>query len=135
MLTSQRKIVPFDALQLEVEAHVVTRSLNELGRRRQQLIVCASLIDKVPNLAGLARTCEIFAVEKLTIPSKTIAGMFLLLPRVHSLLHTVPPSENDQFKSIAVSAQDWVPIEEVKEDDIVHFLRCVHSSQAVFLLG
>ena len=24
-----------------------------------------------------------------------------------------------------MSAQDWVPIEEVKEDDIVHFLRCV----------
>lgn len=26
---------------------------------RQQLIVVASLIDRVPNLAGLARTCEV----------------------------------------------------------------------------
>jgi hypothetical protein len=30
------------------------------GGRRQGLIVVASLLDKVPNLAGLARTCEVF---------------------------------------------------------------------------
>lgn len=32
-------------------------------RRAQQLIVVASLIDRLPNLAGLARTCEVFGAE------------------------------------------------------------------------
>ena len=30
------------------------------GPPRQGLLVVASLIDRVPNLGGLARTCEIF---------------------------------------------------------------------------
>lgn len=29
-------------------------------RQRGDLVVIASLIDKIPNLAGLARTCEVF---------------------------------------------------------------------------
>lgn len=33
------------------------------GRERQQLMVVASLIDKVPNLAGLARTAEVLQVQ------------------------------------------------------------------------
>ena len=30
-----------------------------LGPRRQDIIVMAALLDKAPNLAGLARTCEV----------------------------------------------------------------------------
>ena len=35
------------------------------GRRRQPLIVVASLIDKLPNLGGIARTCEILGARSL----------------------------------------------------------------------
>ncbi len=30
------------------------------GGRRHPLVLVASLVDKVPNLAGLTRTCEVF---------------------------------------------------------------------------
>jgi tRNA guanosine-2'-O-methyltransferase len=36
--------------------------------QRQQLIIAASLVDKVPNLAGLARTCEVFRAQALALP-------------------------------------------------------------------
>ncbi len=36
---------------------------SEAGRPCQPFIVLASLVDRIPNLAGLARTCEIFAGE------------------------------------------------------------------------
>jgi hypothetical protein len=36
-------------------------------RRRNDLIVVASLIDRLPNLAGLCRTCEIFNAGLLTV--------------------------------------------------------------------
>lgn len=39
-------------------------------RIRHPLIVCASYVDKAPNLAGLSRTCEIFNAEKLLIGNK-----------------------------------------------------------------
>jgi tRNA G18 (ribose-2'-O)-methylase SpoU len=40
------------------------------SRRMTDLIVVASLVDKVPNLAGLARTCEIFGAGSLVIGNK-----------------------------------------------------------------
>ena len=30
------------------------------SKKRQELIVVASLLDKAPNLAGLSRTCEVY---------------------------------------------------------------------------
>ncbi|KAG1695947.1 hypothetical protein DVH05_018934, partial [Phytophthora capsici] len=44
-------------------------TLNARQRPRQPLIMCASLVDKIPNLAGLARTCEIFNAQKLIVPN------------------------------------------------------------------
>ena len=32
--------------------------------------MCASLVDKLPNLAGLSRTCEIFGAQSLLVPNK-----------------------------------------------------------------
>lgn len=34
-------------------------SLEQLKASRQNFILVASLIDRIPNLAGLARTCEV----------------------------------------------------------------------------
>lgn len=33
--------------------------VEKLKASRQQIILVASLIDRIPNLAGLARTCEV----------------------------------------------------------------------------
>jgi tRNA guanosine-2'-O-methyltransferase len=48
------------------------RNRNSAGRQRQNIIVCASLIDKIANLGGIARTCEIFAVQELILPSMAV---------------------------------------------------------------
>ena len=61
---------------------------------RQELIVVASLIDKLPNLAGLARTCEVFRASRLVLADASI-------------------TKNPTFASISVSAEHWVPIEQV----------------------
>jgi hypothetical protein len=36
--------------------------------------VVASLLDKVPNLAGLARTCEVFRARALALPDLAVAN-------------------------------------------------------------
>ncbi|BFF90915.1 uncharacterized protein DMAD_09337 [Drosophila madeirensis] len=38
----------------------------------KQLIVVASLIDKLPNLGGLARTCEVLGVQTLALANKAL---------------------------------------------------------------
>ena len=93
----QRKIIPLDSLNLAMEDLREKRLRNAAGQKKQQLIVCASLIDKVPNLGGLARTSEIFAADRLVIPDLAVCKM-------------------DNFKSLSVGAGDWIEMEEVRQE-------------------
>jgi len=93
----QRKIIPMDALNLAFEDSRERRRRNRAGRKKQELIVVATFVDKVPNLGGLARTSEIFAAEKLVVPDLKTTKM-------------------DNFKSLSVGAGDWIDIEECKEE-------------------
>ena len=92
----QRKIIPLDALNLALEDMKERKEHNAAGRRKQKLIVCATLVDKAANLGGLARTSEIFAADRLVIPDIQVTKM-------------------DIFKSLSASAGDWIEIEECKE--------------------
>ena len=103
LVNFQRKILPIDALDLGIQSFKEQKLFNAAGNKKQKLIVCASLIDKVPNLGGLARTCEIFSAETLVIPN--------LLVR-----------KQDDFKSISASANDWIDMEECKEEDLLAWL-------------
>lgn len=44
------------------------------GTRRHDLVVVASLIDKVPNLAGLARTAEVLGAGTLVLSDLRVAA-------------------------------------------------------------
>ena len=68
----QRKISPWDEIETEYSENnsIRARTKKEVfaaSAKKQDIIVVASLIDKVPNLAGLARTCEIFRASKLVV--------------------------------------------------------------------
>jgi hypothetical protein len=93
----QRKIIPLDSLNLAMEDLRQKRLRNAAGQKKQQLIVCASLVDKIPNLGGLARTAEIFAADRLVIPDMAVCKM-------------------DNFKSLSVGAGDWIDMEEVRQE-------------------
>ncbi len=56
-------------------------------------VVVASLVDKVPNLAGLARTCEVFAAECLVLRDVRVAG-------------------EAGFKDMSATAAEWVALAE-----------------------
>lgn len=58
------------------------------------VIVAASLLDKAPNLAGLARSAEAFGASAMTVPDLRI-------------------TKTPLFESVAVTAQHWVDIQEV----------------------
>jgi tRNA G18 (ribose-2'-O)-methylase SpoU len=103
LVNFQRKILPIDALDLGIRSFQEHKLFNAAGKKKQSLIVCASLVDKVPNLAGLARTCEIFSAQKLVMPN--------LLVR-----------KQDDFKSISASANDWIEMEECKEEELLNWL-------------
>ncbi|MED6184013.1 hypothetical protein PIB30_043275 [Stylosanthes scabra] len=79
-------------------------SLSQLKESRQHFIFVASLLDRIPNLAGLARTCEVFRASGLAVADANIIN-------------------DKQFQLISVTAEKWVPIIEVPVDSIKAYLQ------------
>ncbi|XP_027337446.1 uncharacterized protein LOC113851166 [Abrus precatorius] len=79
-------------------------SLDQHKASRQDFILVASLLDRIPNLAGLARTCEVFRASGLTIANTKVTS-------------------DKQFQLISVTAEKWVPIIEVPVDSIKAYLQ------------
>eukprot|EP00127_Corallochytrium_limacisporum_P006426 Clim_evm16s227 gene=Clim_evmTU16s227 len=92
-----KKISPWQFLT-ELDAATAYARKKDLGRarERQPLILVSSLIDKAPNLGGMVRTCEVFNVSKMMLNSPQI-------------------TENREFQALSVSAEYWMPLEELKE--------------------
>ncbi|KAG1589375.1 hypothetical protein G6F48_004655 [Rhizopus delemar] len=98
----QKKIMPWE-MMLETDMDL-TKNLVKKNRRRNDLIVVASLVDRLPNLAGLCRTCEIFNASQLVVPTLKI-------------------KEDIGFTSVSVSSERWMPMIEVAENDVATFLQ------------
>ncbi|PPD75236.1 hypothetical protein GOBAR_DD27830 [Gossypium barbadense] len=78
-------------------------ALERVRGNRQHIILVASLIDRIPNLAGLARTCEVFKTQGLAVADAKIV-------------------QDKQFQLISVTAEKWVPIIEVPVNSVKQFL-------------
>jgi len=103
----QQKIEPWSNL-LGFESHL-SRQDEVSRRRRQDIIVVASLVDKAPNLGGLSRTCEIFRAKKLILPNLKFA-------------------KDKVFRSVSVGAEKWLPIEQVLKRDLPEYLRMMSKA-------
>ena len=100
----QKKITPWNVIAPPQDQDSFDYSRQRpIERRVGDLVVVASLIDRAPNLGGLCRTCEIFGASKLVLGSKHVVG------------------EKD-FKSVSVSSEKWVDVEEVKVHDLEMYL-------------
>ncbi|XP_055379675.1 uncharacterized protein LOC129610906 isoform X2 [Condylostylus longicornis] len=67
------------------------------------MIVVASLIDKLPNLGGIARTCEVLGIKQLAISSLKYA-------------------ETKEFKGLSMTAEKWLNLFELKTCNMQDFL-------------
>jgi len=84
------------------------------------IIIVATLLEKVPNFANLTRTCEIFSVAQLVVPNIKIM-------------------EDEGFKAIAVTAERWLNMIEVKENQLAEYLQykkmCGYTVRLLRYLG
>jgi tRNA guanosine-2'-O-methyltransferase len=72
--------------------------------KRGELIVVASLVDKVPNLGGICRLCDALGAQLLCLNDMTVV-------------------KTAQFKGVAVTAEQWMPMTEVPESTIITYMR------------
>ncbi|GAB0086075.1 hypothetical protein DMENIID0001_000640 [Sergentomyia squamirostris] len=104
----QEKHTSADTVRLQetytnIQTKIVTSvESSNRARRKSNLIVCASLVENYPNLGGLARTCEVFGVNRL-------------------LLNSLHDADNAQFAALSMSAEKWLTLEEVKKWQVLDF--------------
>ena len=84
-------------------------------QRRHELVVVASLVDKLPNLAGITRTSEVFNLQMVTMAAKNVLN-------------------DTEFKSMAVTADKWLPIMEVGKGDLEKFIR-IYRQKGYMIIG
>jgi len=72
--------------------------------KRSELIVVSSLVDKPPNLGGICRLCDVLGAGLMTVDDLRV-------------------KKHPQFKNVAVTADYWMPITEVKIEDIPSFMK------------
>ncbi|EDO17837.1 hypothetical protein Kpol_1043p27 [Vanderwaltozyma polyspora DSM 70294] len=84
---------------LDIDSEKSDRSVT-----RSDLIVVSSLVDKPPNLGGICRLCDVLGVGLLTVQDIRVKN-------------------HPQFKNVAVTADRWMPMEEVPIDGIIEFMR------------
>lgn len=103
----QKKLIPWQSLMAESDTIGGKSQLRGSGSPSQDssdgLILVASLVDRIPNLGGLCRTCEIFAVSRFIIGSKRYM-------------------EDKEFEILSVTSHKWINIEEVLPNNLVTFL-------------
>ena len=85
-------------------------------QQERSLIVVASLIDKLPNLGGLARTCEIFQATKLVVPDLRVVG-------------------KAEFQGVSMTAEQWLPIAAVPESKLRSWLQVCGQSRCTCCHG
>lgn len=89
--------------KIDYEIDENSNKLLEKKRKRLDIVIMSSLVDKAPNLGGLARTCEVFNLGCMTICSEAFLN-------------------DNAFLTAAASAEKWLPLINLPVCDIEIFL-------------
>lgn len=93
--------------KIDIYSHNMEAQVGSCSSRvdlETEIIVVGSLVDKLPNLAGLARTCEIFGVKKLMVPNSS------------------SELASPDFVNVAMTAERWLDIKQLLPEDVPKFL-------------
>ena len=101
----QQKIALWNVNLCETELGDYRRQRQLEGRKAVlgEIIIVGSLIDKMPNLGGLSRTCEVLGATALTLPSQRIL-------------------DSPEFRSLSMTSDKWLDIQVVPPNDLPTWL-------------
>ncbi len=84
--------------------------------RRLPMVVCASLLDRAPNIGGLTRTCEVMGLEGIVI-----GDLKVMLSK--------------DYTAVAVTAEKWIRTEAVAPEALPQWLLHMKNERGYALVG
>ena len=82
----QVKRIPWHMLKIDED---LSREAVIESSRRLPMVVCASLLDRAPNIGGLTRTCEVFGLKRIVIPDLAV-------------------TRSKEYLNVSVTAERWI---------------------------
>lgn len=114
----QKKIIPWHVL-LPSRADVENMSEGAKARKLSNhdgLVLVASLIDRVTNLGGISRTCEIFNIKELVgmLYLDCLSGFNATKSKtIHTKVPSIRSMDDKEFQTLSVTAEKWLNVKEV----------------------
>lgn len=107
----QQKISPLDTEFTELSLDPIAAGSKARSGlpTESSIIVIASLLDRIPNMAGLCRTAEIFAAAALVLPDSKVV-------------------ESKDFQTVCMTSDRWIDLSEVQPPDLPEYLAKQRSS-------
>jgi tRNA G18 (ribose-2'-O)-methylase SpoU len=101
----QQKTNPWDMDLIDQDLFELRRR-REIERRKAEfdIVIVASLVDRIPNLAGLTRTCEVFGAASLVLPSLSIV-------------------DDINFRNISMTSEKWLNLIEIPPIGLGEYLQ------------
>jgi len=114
----QKKINPSKPIDLDGDIFEMMSEFISLQDTELQegLIVVASFVNRLPNLGGIARTCEIFGVKALVVANADCV-------------------KDKEFQYLSVSADKWLNMLQVLEQFISQIYNLKNCKQLVIQIA
>ena len=103
LIDIQKKIMPWRVLPPSDDQVLRSEFARKQDMKKSDLILCAVLVEKIPNLGGLCRTAEIFGISSFLIGSQRYIN-------------------EPGFQSLSVSAEKWLDIQQVLPIKLTQYL-------------
>lgn len=106
----QKKISPLDTDldELSLDPTTAVSKARSGLPAASSIIVIASLLDRIPNMAGLCRTAEIFAAAALVLPDLKVVA-------------------SKDFQTVCMTSDRWIALSEVQPSDLSEYLATQRS--------
>lgn len=138
----QQKLDPWNMELLEDDlSKLYQKQVMEEKRKGDDFdfIVVASLVDRIPNLGGLCRTCEIFGATSLVLPSLKVAseaafqGISMTSERWLELLECSPSAISDYLERLKGQDYRLVAVEQSSQSHSLLYYQ--FPSKCCLILG
>lgn len=108
MQYQQKKILEDDLPLCRELARQKTRTSSPTG---PSLIIVASLLDRIPNMAALCRTAEVLGADELILADVSVCA-------------------SKDFQSVCMTSDRWIPTSQVSPEDLAGYLEDARSNHA-----
>ena len=106
----QQKIIPLDLPLDDLSLDPISIKPSNFGiKHDSSIIVIASLLDRIPNMAGLCRSAEIFGVDHFVLPDISVV-------------------QSKDFQTVCMTSDQWLPITQVEPLDLPSHLTTLRKS-------